>query len=191
VALEEIGFAEVRLMDGEQVATTLDLKKKPKGSKESKEAATSAELLVLTNRRVMHVRAASKSRESVLVSLADVFAFEVADHRPNSFGGYVWGAVAFIVAIAVWRVWNVDVLDVVAAVIIAAMGIYLIVDQMFAPSSLQATIRAGSSQLQVAVDHDAAESVYAFANKLFETRGEMLHPKPPAPAAPVIVFAPR
>ena len=191
MALEQLGFGELALIEGETVEATLDLKKKTKNSKEAKATAKENEVLVLTDRRVLHLRAGAKNRETVFVSLEDIFAFEVTAERPTGYAGYIWGALSVLVGIGIWRIWNVDVLDVAAGLIVGAMGVYLVIDQIFAPSTLRATIRAGTSQLHIAVDGDTTEKVYAFANTLFIAKGEWLHPTPPPAPAPSIIFAPR
>jgi hypothetical protein len=189
VDLGRTGFAELSLLDGEQVDMSLSLRDEPKD-----EHDTDTDLLLLTDRRLIHLIAKGRNREAVLVSLDDVSAVEVGTEHPGGYGGYVWGGISFLVAILLWRVWNQPVLDVVAAGVVALMGVYLIWDHMMAPLVLQATVRAGSSQLQMNA-HQTIEPqrMYDFANRVFEVkaRGPRSGSAQADEDRPRIFFAPR
>ncbi len=189
IELGQTEFADLNVLDGEQVDTTLSLRDEPRD-----EYDTDTNLLVLTDRRLIHLVAKGRNRETVFVSLDDVFAVEVSTEHPGGYGGYIWGGVSFLVAILLWRVWNQPVLDVVAASIVALMGVYLVWDHLMAPLVLHTTVRAGSSQLQMNIHKSIdPQRVYDFANRVFEAkaRGSQSDKGQAEGDRPRIFFAPR
>ena len=101
IDLGQTAFEHVDLLDGERAETTLNLRDEPK---RSRGAAT--DVLVLTDRRLIHLADDGRSRQAVFVWLADVIAVRVGTERPGGIGGYVWGALSIIAAILVWSVWG-------------------------------------------------------------------------------------
>ena len=172
IELGQTGFDDLNVIDGEQVDTTLSLRAEPKD-----EYDTDTDILVLTDRRLIHLIAKGRNREAVFVSLNDVFAVEVSTEHPGGYGGYIWGGVSFLVAILLWQVWNQPVLNVFASGIVGLMGVYLIWDHVMAPLVLQLTVRAGSSQLQMNV-HESIDPqrIYDFSNRVFEVKTTSAQP---------------
>ena len=82
--LEELGFGDVGLIDGERIDSTLDLRD---GAVE--EGAPAPEVVVLTDRRVIHLSANGRRRSAMFVSLKDVEAVEIASER-TGYGGFIW-----------------------------------------------------------------------------------------------------
>jgi len=189
IELGQTGFGDLNVFEGEQVDTTLSLRDEP-----SDEYDTDTDVLVLTDQRLIHLVAKGRNREAIFVSLEDVFAVEVGTEHPGGYGGYIWGGVSFLVALLLWRVWNQPVLDLVAAGVVALMGVYLIWDHLMAPLVMHTTVRAGSSQLQMNIHQGIdPQRVYDFTNRLFEVKAR--GPKPgreqPEAARSKIIFAPR
>lgn len=187
--LGQTGFGDLNVLDGEQVDRTLSLRDEPNDKYD-----TDTDVLVLTDRRLIHLVANGRNREAVFVSLEDVFAVEVGTEHPGGYGGYIWGGISFVVALLLWRVWNQPTLDVVAAGIVALMGVYLIWDHLMAPLVMHATVRAGSSQLQMNIHQGIdPQRIYDFTNRLFEVKGKgpQSDGQPPQATRPQIIFAPR
>lgn len=189
IELGQTGFGDLNVIDGEQVDTTLSLRDEPKDQHD-----TDADLLVLTDQRLIHLVARGRNREAVFVSLRGVFAVEVTTEHPGGYGGYIWGGVSFLVAILLWQVWNQPILNVVAAAIVALMGAYLIWDHVMAPLVLQMTVRAGSSQLQMGAHKSIdPQQIYDFANRMFDVkaRGRQASGQQEEGSPSGIIFAPR
>ena len=79
-------------------------------------------MLVLTDRRLIHLADDGRAREAVFIWLADIIAVRVGTERTGGVGGYVWGVLSIIAAILVWSIWDRPVLDVVAAGVLLSHG---------------------------------------------------------------------
>ena len=164
--LEKLGLDDFGLIDGERVDTALNLREGQEG-----EDAAAPNVVLLTDRRVIHLNVNGRTRKAVFASLQDVEAVEIAGER-RGYGGFIWAGMAFVVAIMLWRVWDHPVGSFLAAVAVAMMGVYLIVDHLLTPGVTSATFKAGSSQLRFGIDGpQASAEVYAFVNRLFELKG--------------------
>ena len=166
IDLKQTSFTDVDLLDGERAETTLSLSDDSKGRRR-----TATDMLVLTDRRLIHLLDDGRGRQTVFVWLADIIAVRVGTERTGGVGGYVWGVLSIIAAILVWSVWNQPVLDVVAAGVLLLMGAYLVWDRLNTPPLFQMAISAGGSQMTMNVHQSVpTELVYAFTNRLFETK---------------------
>ena len=155
VDLEKLELEDLTLIDGEQINTALHLT-----DDHSDGNSTATNVVLLTDKRVIHLNANGRTREVVFASLQDMDTVEIASER-RGYGGFVWGALAFLVALLIWRVWDHPVGSVAVAVVIALMGVYLIVDQWLMAKILKATFNAGSSRLQLGIS-----SAHAFRRDL-------------------------
>lgn len=186
---EGTAFEEVAFLEGERVETTLDLLREPeephggdagaeprsrlrKRKKSSSNANTN--LLVLTDRRIIHLVDNSKGRESVFASLSDVSAVRIEAQRPGRAAGFVWGGISLLAAALLWAVWDRPVLDVAAAGAVALMGLYIVLDYIMAPHVVQMIISAGSSQLAMGVHESiSTQRMNGFANSVFEAKSNV------------------
>lgn len=177
--LSQLGLDEVGLMDGERIAHALNVVDNGEGT-----YAAAEDVVLLTDSRVIHFNLDGRSRKAAFVSIQDIDAVEVTSER-GGYGGYVWGAMAFLVAYMLWRVWDEPMWSVAASMAVALIGVYLIVDQVLTPRKMYATFRAGGTQLHSGIsrEHETRE-IYEFVNRLFA----MKHQQQPETAPP---FAPR
>jgi hypothetical protein len=168
VELDELGFGDVSLIDGERIDSAINL-----GDRLKDDPAGYREAVLLTDQRVIHLNANGRRRKAVFVSLRDIDAVEIVTERLGGYGALVWGGLAFFIAIALWRVWDNPWGSALAALAVASMGVYLIVDRFTSPDTIQATFRAGSSQIQCSLKGDRASmDIYAFVNRLHQLRAE-------------------
>ena len=167
VEIDEPKFQELVLMDGESVDSTLNT-----GNGRSDGEATGADVIVLTDKRVIQIGSNGRSHHVTFVSLKDVDTVEVTKHRKGH-GGYVWGALAVLVSVGVWRLWDSPTWSPLAALAVLFMGIYLVVDHVISPGATQAIFRAGASVLQydIGKDEQSAEA-YTFISRLFQLKGD-------------------
>ena len=188
IDLEQTAFADVDLLDGERAETTLSLSDDPK-----RRRGAATDMLVLTDRRLIHLADDGRAREAVFIWLADIIAVRVGTERTGGVGGYVWGILSIIAAILVWSIWDRPVLDVVAAGVLLLMGAYLVWDRLNTPPLFQMAISAGASQMSMNVHRSVPpELVYAFANRLFEAkaRGARSDEDDDDPSSRATFFAP-
>ena len=167
VDLERLGFGDLSLIDGEQIDTALDLTNGRSG-----EDATASNVILLTDRRVIHLNTNGRTRGVVFASLQDMDTVEIASEG-HGYSGFVWGGLAFVVAFFLWQVWDHPIGSALAAGVVALMGVYLIVDQWLTPGILRATFNAGPSKLQCGIGSEpASKELYGFINRLFQLKGE-------------------
>ena len=168
VDLDRLGFAEFSLIEGERIDTALDLR-----NGAAVEFGKSPEMILLTDRRVIHLARNGGRQKAVFISIKDIDAIEIESERESGHGALVWGAVAMIVAVMLWRVWDQPFWSPVVAVAVALMGAYLVFDRLTSSVAMQATFRAGSSQMQCSLRGDqASQDVYALINRLSQLKDE-------------------
>ena len=165
---EKVDLGEFALMDGERVDFTLHLRD---GVADADAKGTDD--LMLTDRRLIHLNVNGRSRRASFVSIQDITAIDISSERAGGLAGYLWGGLALFVAVMVWRVWDHPVGSVVAAVSVAGMGIYLVLDRLLSPSGVRASFRAGTAVLQLSIrSPKAAGDIHGFVNRLFQLKDE-------------------
>ena len=155
------GLQGLVLMDGERIESSLN---------PNRDGAGGRGALLLTNRRLIQVGAASRRRSMSFVAVGDVDSAEVTTER-RRYGGYVWGALSLFVAVMLRTIWEHPIGSVVGPIIVILMGVYLVIDQVRSPGSLVAHFKAGSSVVSVRLDGDTPpDGLSAFVNRLFELK---------------------
>ena len=185
----ETAFDGLAFMDGERVETTLnllgeteypkdgDVSKAPRRKWRKNPVDAHTNLLVLTDRRLIHLVYNARERESAFVSLSAVSAVRMDARRPGRSAGYVWGGISLLTAALLWAVWDQPVLDVVAAGVVALMGLYIMLDYVMAPHAVRMTISAGLSQMTMGVHGSiSTQRMNDFANRVFEAKANEQYP---------------
>ena len=185
----ETAFDGLAFMDGERVETTLnllgeteypkdgDVSKAPRRKWRKNPADAHTNLLVLTDRRLIHLVYNASERKSAFVSLSAVSAVRMDARRPGRAAGFVWGGISLLTAALLWAVWDQPVLDVVAAGVVALMGLYIMLDYVMAPHAVQMTISAGLSQMTMGVHGSiSTQRMNDFANRVFEAKANEQYP---------------
>ena len=165
VAQDSHPIGEISLIDGEQVDSTISLN----GLRGRERSDT----LVLTDRRLIHVGAAGRSRTASFVSIGDVTSVEVTSTRRRSLMGLAWAAAALLVAAAVWSMWDHAILSSLAGAVLAGMGIYLAVDRLWGHDSVQATFRSAQEQIGISIEDAGGEAgarIDTLTTRLFELK---------------------
>ena len=159
------GFDDVRLMEGEQIDSSITLAL-------GAENDESPEVLLLTDSRVIHLNGKGNRRTAVFASVDDISTVEISSERAGK-GVYIWSGLAFIVALLLWRVINNPIGSVASAIIVALMGVYLIADHLLSSGTSVATFKTSASQFKVVLrgEGDSYENVYLFINRLFKMKG--------------------
>ena len=161
----------IALMAGETVHATLgtSLADNPNADKDS---------VLLTDRRVIHVSGKRANRRTAHASIEDISAVAISRQAVRGYGAFVWAALAFFVSVVLWRVIESEMLALGAAVIVALMGVYLIVDRLWERGEHGLVIRAGSAEIQCALtDKNAQSQAEAFILRLFELKYERSNPQ--------------
>ena len=165
--IEKLGIHEITLMDEERIEASLNLSD---GRRDAPPADT--ELVLLTGRRIIHLAAKGGRRKAVFASIQDVDSAEVT-RESTGYGGYVWGVVAFFVAVMLWQVGDHPLGSPLAALAVALMGVYLIIDHRLSPRTMRARFTTGSTTVECGVEGaQAAQEIYGLVNRLFQLKDE-------------------
>ena len=155
----------ISLIEGERVDSTISLN----GTR----GRDGSDTLVLTDRRLIHVGSAGRSRTASFLSLADVTAVEVTSTRRRSLLGLAWAAAALLIAFAVWSMWDHQVFSALAAAVLAGMGIYLAVDRLWGYDSVRANFRSTQEQIGISVKDaggEASAQIDSLTARIFEMK---------------------
>jgi len=165
VEMSQFGFEGMSLMEDERLESTLDLR-------EYDDEAGDPEVVILTDRRVIHLNGNSKNRRASFASISDIDVVEIISER-EGFGAFIWAGLAFFVAVMLWRVIDHPLGSAVAALIVALMGVYLIVDRLTSSGTPVLTFKAGTSEFRAELkgEQGALDGVI-FINRLFQLKAE-------------------
>ena len=145
-------------MDGEQVDSTLS------------PSDRDSEVVLLTNKRVIHLNGNSRDRLATFASLEDIDAVEIKA-EPRGSSGLIWAALAFLVAIALYAAIDHPLGRIVAPIAVAVMGLYLVIDHVTARGRPLVVFSAGSSQVRCGLTTEqAADDIHGFVNRLFQLK---------------------
>ena len=162
----------LRLMAGEEVQESLgaDEGESPKSANRS--------MLLLTDRRIIHISGSGSNLKTSYAAIDDVSVAEITRQSVGGYGAFIWAVLAFFVAAMLWRVIENQTLSIVAAAIVALMGIYLIVDRLLSRGEHALVFKAGGAEIQCALKGDGdqanAESLIA---RMFELKDERSKPQ--------------
>ncbi len=163
-----MGFGDLSLLDGEQVDRGLNT---TPGADRAKEE--NPDMVLLTNRRVIHLKTNGRGRKAVFVSLQDIDSVELLAKRQTR-GAVVWGGLSFLVAVMLWQVWDHPWASALAALAVMLIGVYLVVDRLSMPGRVRISFSAGSSNLECEVGADGSGDNIMFINRLFDLKSQQL-----------------
>ncbi len=152
---------KLRLVNGERLDTVLGLEV---GARETDN------VLVLTNSRLALVKRSGRQRKSAFTSVKDIETIEVAEVRPGV-GGYLWAALAILVAVLLWFTIESLVGSAVSAAAVGAIGAFLLYDRLSEPASTRVTFNTRRSGLVCQLGGERPdEEVQEFVNRVFELK---------------------
>ena len=163
--LDEFGFSDIRLMEGERIDSALTLR-----DGGGRGPAGGPEVMLLTDKRIIHLHGTGKRQKAIFVSIQDVDTVEVSTQREGN-GSFIWAALAFVVAILIYYAVDHSVGRIAAAGIVALMGVYLIADRLLDPGKPLVILKARSTQFWCSLnDSTTRGDVYPFINRLFHLK---------------------
>ncbi len=162
MSLDQFGFADISLMSGERGDSVLSLSEDG-----SLDLENGPEVMLLTDRRVIHLHGKPKHRKATFTSIQDITGIEITTHR-EGFSAFAWAGLSFLVAALLYVVIDNTLGRILAAIAVAMMGIYLVVDRMLSPGNQLLTFKAGGSQLICELKSArSSDDIYPFINRLF------------------------
>lgn len=137
-----------------------------------------SEALFLTSRRIIHARGRAGRRRLVFLSLRNIDAIEIM-RQPLSLGAFLWAALAAVVAVIIWQVWEHN-LAPLASLIVVGMGAYLVVDRFLSLQHLHVVLTAGASQVRLELrSKAAARDIRDFTTRVFQLQEQAATGGPP------------
>ena len=180
--LAEYGFAGVDLMDGESIDTALD-----QAGDGAKGNATTRRVVLLTDRRVIHLAGKKRRERAVFASLRDVDAVEIAEEDEGA-GAYIWAGLAFVAALFLYFVIDNLAGRISGTAAVVFLGLYLIADRLISPGRPVLVFQTGPAQLRCGLKNGRpVDDLYPFINRLFELKSAAISNG----ASRVSRFAPR
>ena len=166
-------LGDLTLMPEERVVSVFDVARGvTDGGREPSES------LLLTSRRIIHVKGKGGRRRVVFLPLRNIDAIEIM-RQPLGYGTFVWAALAVVVAVLVWQVWEHG-LAPLASLIVIGMGGYLVVDRLLALQNLYVVVTSGSAQLRLELrSKDASQDIHGFTTRVFQLQEEVAAGGPP------------
>ena len=157
------GLNEPPLMDGEEVVATIGVN--------SDGSSASGDIVFLTDKRVICNSGSGSRRSSSFVAIIDIRAVELTRQQPAGYSAFIWAGLAFVVSFMLWRVIENQTISVVAAVAVAIMGIYLIIDRLTTRSEQMLVLNAGGAEVRIEIDGAGRQAdAEALINRLFELK---------------------
>ena len=162
----------LKLMAGEEVQESL-------GADEGLESSNAnRSSVLLTDRRIVLISGSGSNLKASYAAIDDVGVAEITRQTVQGYSAFIWAVLAFFVAAMLWRVIENDTLSIVAAAIVALMGIYLIVDRLLSQGEHALVFKAGGAEIQCPLkgDGDQAKAETLIA-RLFELKDERSKPQ--------------
>jgi hypothetical protein len=152
------------LMEGERVVSALSSMSDGRGPD------VTDSIVLLTNSRVIHLPGSDSRRGTAFAAIDDIDAVEIVTEGQGK-GGYVWAALAFLVATLLYFVIDSLPYRIVGTILTALMGVYLIGDQLTRGGTSALLFKAGQADLRCDLDGDGtSEEVLTFINGLFRLK---------------------
>ena len=153
------------LLDGEQIAAELET-----GSDNGNLWSGRHEALILTDSRIIHASTGGRRRGAVIAAVRDIDSVEVTSVRPG-IGAYLWAILAVVLSLVLYFNINHDTWQIVAPLVVLAMGVYLVVNQVLDSGEPTAVFRTGGSEIRWLYDAKKdSEAVYDFINRLYQVK---------------------
>ena len=155
----------VKLMADEEVHESL--------GKDEGDGSGGGNIVLLTGKRIIHVSGTGSNQKAAYAAIEDISAVEVTRQSVEGYSAYIWAVLAFFVSAMLWRVIENQTLSIVAAAIVALMGVYLIVDRLLSRGEHALVFKAGGAEIQCTLKGDGDQSdAEALIARLFELKDE-------------------
>ena len=163
--LTEFGFPGMSLMSGERIEFAINLT-----NSSGRLSSRSAEALLLTDSRIIHLKGQRKNHRAVMTAVHDVDSVEITDLR-RGFGAYIWATLAFILSLVLFATIDNTGVRLVSSAIVVLMGVYLIVSEITEPRKPAVVFRAGIAEIRWEFRSDEhTDDVNQFINRLYQIK---------------------
>ena len=167
------------VLRGGRVIASLDLHR---GLREG--ADVSPDSLVLTDSHVAHLDGTGRRMTSSVIAVRDVSAATVESDRRGP-GEYVWGVLAILLGLILWRIVGHPLGSVVAGAVVAALGVYLIAEKVLMPlTSVVFVLSERGTRLRCPLrGKEARADAYDFIARIYERKAQIERADRPGPGA--------
>lgn len=127
--------------------------------------------LVLTNKKLIKTIIARNKIDTQIIPLNEITGFSISTINQKSIMGVFWAVLSFIVAIAIWQVWDNSLVSAVVACLVCGMGIYIFVERLFLGTNTLAIFQTKSENISIELnDESIGQQITSLADKLFELK---------------------
>lgn len=167
IQIDDIDLSSIKLIDGEQIDCAIGFNGLQLGYRNRNIT------LVLTDIRLIRLDSNDRKYEVSYVSIKDIITADVLKVRKRSLYGLAWAGVSLFVAAMVWRIWDNEIMSMIAAVAIFGMGLYLAFDRLFGQDIVRAVFRTPAGDIDVSVGGSGSEEqAVGLANRLFQLKDQ-------------------
>ncbi len=159
----------ITLIPDEEIRSTLGM--------DEADSSEDKDILLLTDKRIIQVSGSDAKRRASFAAIDDILAVELT-RQTEGYGAFVWAALAFFVSVMLLRVIESQTISLVAAVLVALMGVYLIIDRLTSRGARVVVFKTGASEIRGTIKNDAEQSeAEALIADLFALKDERATPR--------------
>ncbi len=155
-------FDGILLMENEQIQSSL-------GMSGSNASARQQDIVLLTDKRLIHISGSGNKKRSVFASIEDISLAEIT-RQPEGYAAYIWAALAFFVAVMLWRTIESPTTSLLTAIAVVLMGVYLIVDRLTSAGTPIVVFRTNGSEICSPIGKHAQPDAEALIAALFDLK---------------------
>ena len=135
------------------------------------------DVVLLTDRRIIHISGSEPKQRIAYGAIEDIGVVELSRQPAGGYGAFVWAGLAFFVSFMLWRVIDSQLISVAAAIIVAIMGAYLIIDRLTSRGEHVLVFKASGAEIRVELKGDGPQpEVDRLIKRLFELKEERNSP---------------
>ena len=166
------GMDSAALMPGEEVQKSLGIDEGGSSNSHSKS------IVFLTDRRIIHISRTGSNQRTSYATIEDISAVEITRQSVEGYSAFIWAVLAFFVSAMLWRIIENQTLSIAAATVVALMGIYLIVDRLWARGEHALVFKVGGAEIRCALKGSGNQpDAEALVTRMFELKDERTRPQ--------------
>lgn len=166
--LSEFRSANVHLVTGETIVSSLNLSKSP-----DEKDVSDTETIVLSNKRMMYFSGGLNQKQLSIIPVDEITSVEI-NIEERSKHAYLWAALAFAVSVSLILIIDPFFIRLVSSLIVGLMGLYLIVDHVMTTTLYRIQFKSNSAEISCMIKPEHVEErAYTFIGDFFELKNNL------------------
>ena len=166
--LSEFRSANVHLVRGETIVSSLNLSKSP-----DEKDVSDPETIVLSNKRMMYFSGGLNQKQLSIIPVDEITSVEI-NIEERSKHAYLWAALAFAVSVSLILIIDPFFIRLVSSLIVGLMGLYLIVDHVMTTTLYRIQFKSNSAEISCMIKPEHVEErAYTFIADFFELKNNL------------------